>query len=148
MFLFIKSIGERRGGRFVDQPQHFQPGDAACILRSLTLRIVEVGGHGDDRLRDRAAEKAFRIPLQLPQNKRRNLRRRVALITQLDAQYFAGFEIVGQPKREELQFFLNVLNPAPHQPFDGIDRALRRIDEIFPGCASDDDLIVLAQRHH
>ena len=39
---------------------------------------------------------------------------------------------------------------AALSPTDSADRfrALRRIDEIFPGCASDDDLIGLAQRHH
>ena len=48
--LLVEAVGERRSGRLVDDAQDFKAGDLAGILGCLALRVVEVGGNGDDGL--------------------------------------------------------------------------------------------------
>lgn len=45
---FVHAVGQCGGGRFVDHPQNVQAGNLTGIFRRLTLRVVEVGRHGDD----------------------------------------------------------------------------------------------------
>src|SRR5438034_4847931 len=52
ILFLVETIGQRSCRWFVDDAQHFQPGDAAGVFRGLSLRIGEVRGHGDDGLRD------------------------------------------------------------------------------------------------
>ena len=66
--LAINAVGKGGGGRFVDDALHVQPRDFAGILGGLTLGVGEVGGDGDDGVRDRLAEIAFRIALELLQD--------------------------------------------------------------------------------
>src|SRR5262249_5298444 len=42
----LKGISQRRGGRLVDDIDHFQTGDSSGILRRLAARIVKVGRNG------------------------------------------------------------------------------------------------------
>ena len=46
----VEAVGQRRGGRLVDDAGHFQAGDLAGVLRGLPLGVVEVGRHGDHGL--------------------------------------------------------------------------------------------------
>ncbi len=55
----VETVGQRGRGRFVDQAQHFEPGDAAGVARGLPLRVVEVGRHGDDGFRHRSRPDAL-----------------------------------------------------------------------------------------
>ena len=73
--LLLKPVGERRGGRLVDDAQHLQPGDLAGVLGGLALGIVEISGHRDDRLADRSAEMAFGGFLHFLQDKGADLAR-------------------------------------------------------------------------
>ncbi len=52
----IQPVGDGGGGRFVQQAQHVEPGQFRRILGGLALCIVKVGGHGDDRADQFAAE--------------------------------------------------------------------------------------------
>ena len=56
----VESVGERRGGRLIDDSLDLQTGNLARILGRLTLRIIEVSGNRYDRLGDRMAEITFR----------------------------------------------------------------------------------------
>ena len=85
VLLLVEAVGERRGGRLVDQTKDFETGDATSVFRGLALRVVEVGGNGDDGLRDRSAEKALGVALELAKNQRGNFGRRECLVAQLDA---------------------------------------------------------------
>ena len=49
-------VGQRRRGRLVEDADGFQPGDLPRFAGGLTLRVGEVGRHGDDRLADRLAQ--------------------------------------------------------------------------------------------
>ena len=85
VLLLVEAVGQRRRGRLVDDAHHLEAGDLAGFLGRLALRVVEVGGHGDDRLGDRLAEVVLRGLLQLLQDHRGDLRRRVVLVAGLDA---------------------------------------------------------------
>ena len=77
--LLVEAVGERRGGRLVDDAQHFEAGDLAGVLGRLALGVVEIGGNGDDGLRDRAAEMRLGGLLHLLQDEGGDLRGRILL---------------------------------------------------------------------
>ena len=72
----IQAVSQRRRRRLIDDAQHVQPGDLAGVLRSLALRVVEIGGHRDHGLGDFLTQIGFRGFLQLGQDHRRDLRGR------------------------------------------------------------------------
>ena len=83
-FDLVETVGERGRGRLVDDAQHFEAGDLAGVLGGLTLRVVEIGGNGDDGLLDLLAEMGFRGLLHLLQDESGDLRGRIGLAVGLD----------------------------------------------------------------
>ena len=65
LLTLVEAVGQRRRRRFVDDAQHVEAGDLAGFLGGLSLGVVEVGGHRDDRVGDVLAEVALRVALQL-----------------------------------------------------------------------------------
>ena len=70
VLLFVEAVGERRRGRLVDDADDVEAGDLAGVLGRLPLRVVEVGRHGDHRVRHLLAEVGFRVRLELLQDHR------------------------------------------------------------------------------
>ena len=70
VLILIQTVGERRRGGFVDDAQDFETCDLARVLRRLTLTVVEIRGHRNNRLRHRLTEICFGITLKLLQNHR------------------------------------------------------------------------------
>ena len=83
VLLLVEAVGQGRGGRLVDDPRDLQAGDLAGVLGGLALGVVEVGRHGDDGLADLVAEVALGRLLELAEDQRRDLRRRVLLAVDL-----------------------------------------------------------------
>ena len=77
--LLVEPVGERRRGRLVDDALDVEAGDLAGVLGGLALVVVEVGRDGDHGRVDRLAELRLGVGLQLLQDHRRDLRRRVLL---------------------------------------------------------------------
>src|SRR6185295_8977552 len=71
----LQPVGDGRGGGLVEQAQHVQAGDAARIFRRLPLRVVEVGGHGDDGAGDIALQGQLRTLSEDSEDLRGNFNR-------------------------------------------------------------------------
>ena len=135
----IEAVGEGSGSRLIDEAQNFKAGHAASVLGGLALRIVEVGGHGDDGLRDGRAEEAFGVALELAQDVGRDFGRCEAHFAKLDAGDFTGFDIVGEAKGEELQLVVHFVEAAAHEALDRVDDAFGRLDESAARTVADSD---------
>mmetsp|Transcript_32391 Transcript_32391/g.96486 ORF Transcript_32391/g.96486 Transcript_32391/m.96486 type:complete len:645 (+) Transcript_32391:236-2170(+) len=82
--LLVHAVGERGGGRLVDDTQHLESGNLARVLGRLPLRVVEIRRHGHHRVADGAAEVRLGRLLHLPEDKGARLRWRVALPLHLE----------------------------------------------------------------
>jgi hypothetical protein len=82
--LLFEPVGERGGGGLVDDAQHLEAGDPPGVLCRLTLGFVEIGRHGDHRLRHGAAEIGFRRFLHLGEDEGADLAWAVFLAPDLD----------------------------------------------------------------
>ena len=98
--LLVEAVGQRGGRRLVDDahalrgllagcgvfdlPLGVEAGDLGGLDGRLPLGVVEVGGHGDDRLADGVAQVRLGGLLELAQDHRRDFRRRVGLAVDLD----------------------------------------------------------------
>ena len=144
--LLVEPVGERGGGRLVDDPLDLEPGDLAGVLGRLALVVVEVGGDGDHRRVDRLAELRLGVGLQLLEDHRRDLRRRVLLAADLhaDVAVGAGDDLV----RDDRLLLLDLGLLAAHEALDREDRVLgvhhrlalgHRADEALAGVGERDD---------
>ena len=66
--LLIEAVGEGGGGGLVDQAKDVEAGYSSGIFGGLTLRVVEVGGDGDDGAGDFGAEEALGVALELEED--------------------------------------------------------------------------------
>ena len=67
-FFVIQTISQSCCRRLVDDTFYIQTGDLACVLGSLTLRIVEIGRYRNDRFRYTLSQIALSICFQLLQD--------------------------------------------------------------------------------
>ncbi len=77
--LFVHAVGQGGCGGFVDDALDIQACDFARVLGGLPLGVGEVGGDGDDRLGDRAAQISLGVRLQLLEDHSADLLRGVVL---------------------------------------------------------------------
>ena len=146
--LLLQPVGERGGGRLVDDPQDIEPGDLSGILGRLTLGVVEIGGHGDHRFGDRLAEMRLGGLLHLLQDEGRHLAGRVFLAVRLDPGIAVarlddpvGDQVLVLPGRR-------VVEGAADQPLDREQR-VRRVGHRLPlGGLTDEAFLVVGERHH
>ena len=119
----VEAVGERGRRGLVDDAEDLEPGDGARVLRGLALAVVEVGGHGDDGLRDGLAELRLRVRLQLLEHHRRDLRRGVVPVTHHDGDVAGAARLRRVAERRALA--LDLCELPPDEPLDGVDRVLR-----------------------
>ena len=99
--LMVGFVGQRGGGRLVDDPHYFQSGNLTGFPGGLALGVGEVGRHRNHRLVDRFAQMRLGNGFQPAQDDGGNFLGRVGRIAQFDP--------VG----------------AAHPPLDGLDGAFR-----------------------
>ncbi|EMA01264.1 NAD-specific glutamate dehydrogenase [Haloferax denitrificans ATCC 35960] len=121
--LVVETVGHRRGGRLVDDALDVETRDFAGVLRRLPLFVVEVRGDGDDGLLQFVAEVVLGVALDLLENHRRNLLRRVLLALDVD-----GVAVLA------------------HVALDRPNRALRVLDGLVLRRLADQPLTVVGER--
>ncbi|EAQ07482.1 putative NAD-specific glutamate dehydrogenase encoded in antisense gene pair with dnaKJ [Yoonia vestfoldensis SKA53] len=121
-FFLVQTVSQRRGCRFVDDAQHFQPGNFTGVLGGLTLGVVEIGRHGDDGLRHFFAQIAFGGLFHLAQNERGNLAGRIFVATRLHPS--VAIATINNGERHVLFVFgkVRIVKATPDQALDGENR--------------------------
>ena len=122
--LFVHTISKCRGCRLIDDTADIQTSDLACVLRRLTLCVIEVSRNRDDSIRHLLAEIGLRVRFHLGKNHRGNLLRCIILAVN-------GHLVVGA-----------------HFTLDGTYCAVRVGDSLTLCNLSDDTLAFFGERHH
>ncbi|ENO96578.1 NAD-specific glutamate dehydrogenase [Thauera phenylacetica B4P] len=123
----VEAVGDRRGGRLVEQAQHVEPGEAGGVLGGLALGVVEVGRHGDHRPDQRAAQAALGAHAQAAQDLGGHLHRALDALHRAQPHHAgAVLEVVGHGLDVG-----HVLEPAPHEALDRHD-GVARIHRLRP----------------
>ena len=78
--ILVEPVSERRRRGFVDDTEHVESRDFACVFGCLTLAVGEVSGAGDDRLRHFRAEICLRVRFEFRKNHCGNFLRRIGFI--------------------------------------------------------------------
>ncbi|MNQ80635.1 NAD-specific glutamate dehydrogenase [compost metagenome] len=140
----VHAVGQRRGGRLVDDALDVETGDAAGVLGGLALAVVEVGRHGDHRFGDRLAEIVFGGLLHLLEDFRGDLRRRHLLAVDLDP----GVTVVGLGDlvRHHLDIFLHhvFFEATTDQTLHRVQGVVRVGHRLALGRLADQDLAIVA----
>ena len=116
--LVFQAVCHGGGGRLVDDAKDVQPGYPAGVLGGLSLAVVEVGGNGDDGLRDTLSQLGLRVLLKLLEDHGRNLRRGVGLSGHGHLAVAVGRpdHLVWKPRHGLLN--IRVVVTAAHEPLD------------------------------
>src|SRR6202165_34634 len=141
----VETVSECGSGRLVDDAQHFKAGDLAGILGGLTLRVVEIGGNGDDGLIDLLAEMGFRGLFHLLQNESGDLRGRVGLAVGFDPGIAVGRldDLVGD--KLLVLFDHRIVVAAADQALDRKDGALGIGHRLALGGLADEALAIVTK---
>ena len=142
VFLLVEPVRQSCCRRLIHEAKDFESGDTTGVFSGLALRVVEVCGHGDDGLRDGVAEESLGILLQLLQDVGGDLGRRQCQTADAQAERLAGFGVVGQAEREELQFRFNVGQVASHQALGGVHGRGGIVHQGSAGCVADRHAII------
>ncbi|MNL18192.1 NAD-specific glutamate dehydrogenase [compost metagenome] len=143
----VLAVGERRGGRLVDDAQDLEAGDGAGVLGGLALGVVEVRGDGDDRLGHLLAQVGLGVGLELAEHHGRDLLGRVLLAHDLDG---------GGPGRRLLDLVrhlgasfldLGLVEVVADEALDRVDGVLGVGDGLALGDLADQTLAGLAEAH-
>lgn len=82
--LLVETVSDGGSGRLVDDTEDVQTGDETSILGGLALRVVEVGGNGDDGIVDGATKVRLSSLPHLSQDHGGNLLRSEGLLLALE----------------------------------------------------------------
>ena len=126
-----ESHGCSRG--FIDDPLDFESGDAAGVLRSLALGIVEIGRHGNNGFLNFFTQEGFGILLQFHQNTGGYFRWGHLFAVDLNP----GVTVIGLGNLigNQMDVLLDdgILEAPPNKTFDRIERILRIGDGLALG---------------
>src|SRR5207247_4164262 len=90
VLLVVQAVGQRGGGRLIDDAQDVEAGDLSSVARGRVVRVVEVGGDGDDGFGDVLAQEVLGERSDLHQHEGRDLLGRVLAVANLDLDVAVG----------------------------------------------------------
>lgn len=70
--LLVETVSDSSSGGLINDTLDVEASDLTSILGSLTLRVVEIGGHSDNSVLDSSVKVSFSDFLHLDENHRRN----------------------------------------------------------------------------
>ena len=148
--LLVEAVGQRGGGRLVNDAQHVQAGDLAGILGRLTLRVVVVSRHGDDGLGNRFAQARLGVGLEFAKDHGGNFRRAELLGLAFHIDLHSGVAVgrLHHLVRDALNLFADLVELAPHESLHGENRVLRVGDRLTLGGIAHKSLAILGERHY
>ena len=144
--LLVQAVGEGSRRGLVDDAQDLEPGDGAGVLGGLALAVVEVGGDGDDGLRDRLAQLGLGVRLELLEHDGGDLRGGVVPVAHRDGYVSGGAGLDGVPER--LHLLLDLGELASDEPLDRIDGVLGVGDRLALGHHAHVALTALGVHRH
>ena len=143
----LEAVGERRGGRLVDDAEDLESCDPAGVPCRLSLGVVEVRGNGDDRLVDLLAESSS-------ENSLISLRMKAEISSGLYSRFRAADFHVSVDRADDLvrQDLAGVLRLVglelpPDEPLDGEDRVHGVRDRLPLRDLTDEALAILREAH-
>src|SRR5688572_19893520 len=142
----LQPVGERSGSGFVDDAEDVESRNPSRILCRLSLRVVEVRRHRDNRARDLFAKSCFGISLQLAENKGRYLRGGV-----FAAEDFQTHDAVAGWRHlegQQGQVVAHVGEPLAHESLDGEDGVARLLHHFLARRVADEHIAALVEVHH
>ena len=142
--LLVEAVGERGRGRLVDDALDVEAGNVAGVLGRLALVVVEVRGDRDDRGVDGLAQVGLGVGLELLEDHRADLRRRVLLAARLHARVAvgAGDDLVG----DDLLLLLDLRLLTAHEALDREDGVGRIGHRLALGHGAHEALAGLGER--
>ena len=126
----IDTIGQGGCCRLVDNTADIEACDGTCLLRGLTLRVAEVGRHGDDGIRHLLTKVVLGGLLHLLKHHGRNLLRRIFAIVNLHARIAT---LVDHRKRNALGLLAALVIGLTHETLDTVNGLLRVGDSLTLG---------------
>ena len=84
VFTFVETVGKRGGCRFVDNSFDIETGNFTGLFGRLTLRVIKIGGNGNDRFGDFLTEVGLGVGLGLLKDFGGDFLRSVNLVAHLD----------------------------------------------------------------
>ena len=144
--LLVEAVGEGRRSRLVDDSLDVEAGDPAGVLGRLA-RVVEVGRDRDDGLGHLLAEVRLRVGLELLQDHRADLGRRIRLaVGQLHDDAVAGGVLLDRVRHELAAVLgLRVVEAAAHESLDREDGVAWVRDGLPLGELADEPLAGLGE---
>ena len=124
VLLLLQPVGQRGGGRLVDDAQHVEAGDLTGVLGGLALGVVEVGRHGDDGVRHLLAQVRLGVGLELLEGHGRDLLGREVLASVGHDRHGPilgpGLDFV----RDDLALRVDLAVATAHETLDRVDGVL------------------------
>ena len=141
-------IGQRRGGRLVDDRDDVESGDRAGVAGRLPLVVVEVSGDGDDGFADRLTKVVLGDDLHLLEHHRADFGDAVLLVAEDDAHVTVRPLDDAVARGGDGVLHLRRVPLSPDEALRRVHGVLRVRDRLPLGDVSDEAFSSLRHGHH
>ena len=145
VLLLLETVGKGGSSGLVNDTEDVEAGNLTSILGGLTLRVVEVGGDGNDGVLDGLAEESLGGLLHLVEDEATNLGRRVLLATGLNPGIAVGVldDLVGDLL--DIALDLGIGELATDETLGGEESVLGVDDGLTLGGNTNEALTILSE---